>query len=166
MPKCEILHDSFSPRILRGELTNRISSDGPTPEKQAEQIMAIYPVLKGQKSTSTNFIPPRGLNSGANVQSQPVEQQNDLIDFGQNNDCPPAVQKPAEPAPGPQPEIDPHHKSTAEIQTMLSATGSPILPEGSLIDFHEDLKKDLPQNGNIKRGDTEESHDEFVDALE
>lgn len=144
-----------------------MSSDAPTPEKQAEQIMAIYPVVTGQKPNGTNVIPPRGPTTGSNAQSAPVDEQgDDLIDFGQDDDPAPPAPKPAESsAPGSEPKIDPHHRSTAEIQTMLSATGSPTSAGEPLIDFHQDLKKDLPQT-SLKRGDTDESHDEFVDALE
>lgn len=132
--------------------------------------MAIYPVVRGQMANGANVIPPRASSvTGANAQcSTPVDQQNDdLIDFGQNDDPAPPAPKLAESsaAPGAEPKIDPHHRSTADIQSMLSATGSPTAPGEPLIDFHQDLKKDLPRT-SLKRGDTEESHDEFVDALE
>jgi hypothetical protein len=146
-----------------------MSSDAPTPQKQAEQIMAIYPILRGQKVNGPNVIPPRGSLTGANAQrsTQADQQGDDLINFGQNDDPAPPVSNPAgsSAGPGAEPKIDPHHRSTAEIQSMLSATGTPTAPGEPLIDFHQDLEKDLPR-ADLKRGDTGESHDEFVDALE
>lgn len=165
--------------------------DGPTPEKQTEQILAIYPILKGQKPNTRNVIPARSSISGSigsishphhaehSVQRHSTEQHpndhhahgpskagggDDLIDFGQNDSQPPAPKQP-EPKlkPEERPAIDVHHKSTAEIQSLLSQTGSRA-PGGPLIDFHEDLKTTLP--AGLKRADTAESSDEFVDAHE
>lgn len=165
--------------------------DGPTPEKQTEQILAIYPILKGQKPNTRNVIPSRSSISGSirsishpnhaehSIQRHPTEQHpnehhangpsaagggDDLIDFGQNDSQPPAPKQP-EPKlkPEERPAIDVHHKSTAEIQSLLSQTGSRA-PGGPLIDFHEDLKTTLP--AGLKRADTAESSDEFVDAHE
>ncbi|KAB5551139.1 Oxysterol-binding protein [Coniochaeta sp. 2T2.1] len=158
--------------------------DGTNPEKQAQQIMAIYPILKGQWRDTRNIIPPRGSSSGPSSHPPPAEQHpaqhqrvqphpapapppaadqgNDLIDFGQNDAQPPAPKQP-EPAPAERPAIDPHHPSTTEIQAMLSQTGSSA-SGGSLIDFHQDIKSALP--AGLKRADTAESSDEFVDAHE
>jgi hypothetical protein len=161
-------------------LLTGLESDGPTPEKQTEQILAIYPILKGQKSSTVNAIPPRGSVSGPSShhiatekppQDQPVaEKRDDLIDFGQNDSSPPAPsQRETQPEitpdakPENRPAIDPSHKSTAEIQSMLSETGSRA-PGGPLIDFHQDMKTSLP--AGFKRADTAESSDEFVDAQE
>jgi len=119
--------------------------------------MAIYPIVKGQQPKRRISIPPRGPISGLSSRATATpaaSNEGDLIDFGQNE---------AAPSAGPPPPLDPSHKSTAEIQTMLSATGTRTNTEGSLIDFHEDLKKSLPAGG-VKRNDTSESNDEFVDA--
>jgi hypothetical protein len=173
-------------------LLTTTSRDGSTPEKQTEQILAIYPILKGQKPNTRNVIPPRSSISGpsshpSQAEEHPIEQdglqqhgteqhpseprsaeppaagvEEDLIDFGQNETQPPASKQP-ESKPEERPAIDVHHKSTAEIQSLLSQTGSPA-PGGPLIDFHQDLKTSLP--AGIKRTDTAESNDEFVDAQE
>lgn len=118
--------------------------------------MAIYPVIKGQKSATKNSIPPRTSTATTSGQDTP-----NLIDFSHDNT--PATPQEAKPSSETKAEVDPRHKSTAEIQTMLSATGSPA-HSGPLIDFHDDLKTSLPQK--LSRGDTEESQDEFVDAQE
>lgn len=166
--------------------------DGATPEKQTEQILAIYPILKGQRPNTKNIIPPRGSISGPGSHSpqaeshrteqHPTEQRepaqhtfehraaqppatgggDDLIDFGQNESQSPAPKQP-EPKPEQRPAIDANHKSTVEVQSLLSQTGSPA-PGGPLIDFHQDLKTTLP--AGLKRADTTESNDEFVDAQE
>lgn len=175
---------------VRTNLTDRTQialthpySDGPTPEKQCEQILAIYPILKGQKPVSRHSIPPRGSVSGHSSRQPPAEQPaadqgGDLIDFGQNDPHPPASNQPEvkpESKPDPnldakpgseqenRPVLDAYHKSTADIQSMLSHTGSPA-PGGPLIDFHQDIKTTLP--AGLKRADTTESSDEFVDAHE
>ncbi|KAK4240842.1 Oxysterol-binding protein-like protein OBPalpha [Achaetomium macrosporum] len=141
--------------------------DGSTPEKQAEQIMAIYPIVKGQKFDQRNMIPPpRASHSEPKEpQKEPNGDCGNLIDF--DDDTSTALPQPSnkdqseEQNRGYRPPIDPSHNSTSEIQEMLSSTGSRA-KEGPLIDFHEDMKKDLP--GTIKRTDTAESEDEFVDA--
>jgi hypothetical protein len=46
------------------------------------------------------------------------------------------------------------------VQELLASTGS--RKDGPLIDFHHDMKSNLP--GSIKRADSIESDDEFVDA--
>lgn len=151
--------------------TDEAHSDDSSPEKQSEQILAIYPILKGQKPLTKNIIPPRGCVSGSSIQEPhdppPKDKGDDLIDFGQDDEAPPPAQRQPESKPQPEPEerpaIDPKHKSTAGIQSMLSDTGS-TKSGGSLIDFHDDMKKNLPSS--LKREDTTESNDEFVDALE
>ncbi|KAJ9157724.1 Oxysterol-binding protein-like protein OBPa [Pleurostoma richardsiae] len=134
--------------------------DSDTPEKQVEQILAIYPIVKGQKPDPRNVIPPRGSSlsgtSGRRPMSSsheepPAQQEDDLIDFGQH-DTPATVSKP-EPR---------KTESTGEISSMLKETGHPA-PNGPLLDFHDDIKKNLP---GVRRSDTESSHDEFVDAQE
>lgn len=118
--------------------------------------MAIYPIVKGQQPNRRISIPPRGSISGLSSRATATpaaSNEGDLIDFGQNEASSPA---------GPPPPLDTSHKSTTEIQTMLSATGTRANTEGSLIDFHEDMKKSLP--AGVKRTDTSESNDEFVDA--
>lgn len=75
---------------------------------------------------------------------------------------PPSVTERSEPETlGAKPPIDSSHGSTAEIQEMLSSTGTRA-DGGPLINFHKDMKKGLPTD--LKRTDTGESNDEFVDA--
>lgn len=146
--------------------------DGPTPERQCEQILAIYPILKGQKPNTKNIIPPRGASSERSSHHSPAEQHprqqqsadkgGDLIDFGQHDADPPA-QKQAKTVSENPPAKDAHNDSTAEIQSMLSETGSPA-SGGPLIDFHQDMNTSL--GAGLKRADTAESSDEFVDAHE
>ncbi|KAK3328852.1 hypothetical protein B0H66DRAFT_539538 [Apodospora peruviana] len=138
--------------------------DGTTPEKQAEQIMAIYPVVKGQVYNRRISIPPRARSSFSGSSSQPTTAHSensggggDLIDFGQNDAAAPSPAAVEE-----NPPLDATHKSTTEIQTMLSATGGKV-HDGPLIDFHQDMQKNLPST-SLKRADTSESNDEFVDA--
>lgn len=111
--------------------------------------MAIYPIITGQKPDQRNVIPPR--TPGPAVNSQPVMQpeqhtgkpsQDDLIDFSQND-------APATPAPVPVPvpaageaDITNATQSKDEIEKLLHSTGKPA--EGPLIDFQDDMKKDLP----------------------
>ncbi|KAH8815080.1 hypothetical protein F5884DRAFT_771048 [Xylogone sp. PMI_703] len=129
--------------------------DGKTPEEQTKQILAVTPIVRGQKF-HREAIPPH------HAQSQSVSRQvshdpqgeathEDLIDFGQNdsNTVPAQTAKPT------------------DVEKALMSTGH-VAPQGSLIDFHEDMKKDLPSGASdqkLKRQDTDtQSVDEFVDA--
>ncbi|KAK0618466.1 hypothetical protein B0T17DRAFT_538004 [Bombardia bombarda] len=160
--------------------------DGTTPERQTAQILAIYPIIAGQKIERRISIPRRG-NSLTRPSSQatpaiptptPSNNGDDLIDFGQADAQPKVVQKQEEEVSKPavseeeRPALDAAHKSTAEIQTMLAATGARA-SEGPLIDFQQDLKKDLPPatatatataTSGLRRSGTDDSNDEFVDA--
>jgi hypothetical protein len=125
--------------------------------------MAIYPIVKGQKFNQKNVIPPRASLSDLHARPKDTDgDEPDLIDFGDDSS---AAQQPSSMAQprhtGNPPPLDPSHRSTAEVQEMLSSTGTRA-KEGPLIDFHEDMKKDLPSS--IKRTDSAESDDEFVDA--
>lgn len=111
-------------------------------------MLAIYPIVAGQKASQKNAIPQRASFTETSTAAS-ASASGDLIDFGQEDSAAP---------------IDAGHKSTSEIQSMLLATGDKA-PEGSLIDFHDDLQKELPPAG-IQRSDTGESHDDFVDANE
>ncbi|KAK1834816.1 Oxysterol-binding protein-like protein OBPalpha [Podospora conica] len=130
--------------------------DGTTPEKQAEQIMAIFPIVKGQKWEPKHVIPPR-------TPSQAPHPDGHLVDVSDApHTLPPSVTERSEPETlKPKPPLDSSHASTTEIQQMLSSTGTRA-QGGPLIDFHKDLQKGLPTD--LKRTDTEESKDEFVDA--
>lgn len=79
-----------------------------------------------------------------------------MIDFGQD-DTPAELPKPVQH----QVKDDPKVESTGEISGMLKSTGK--ASEGPLIDFHEDLKKNVPE---VRRSDTTGSNELFVDAKE
>lgn len=110
------------------------------PEKQTEQILAIYPIVAGQTLNKETAIPPPASSSKAAHEpvepaaEKPVEPvvekpkgEDSLIDFGNDETATPAV------------------KSPDEIERMLAATGKPA--DGPLIDFAQDMKKDLPADG-------------------
>ncbi|KAI1333140.1 Oxysterol-binding protein [Xylariaceae sp. FL0255] len=119
--------------------------DGQTPEKRAEQIMTIYPILPGQKPNDKNT---KHVSTPA-APSASKDASGDLIDFGQSDAAP------ATPA-----------KSSSEISAMLNATGQKA-NGGPLLDFTTDMKNDLPStNAGLKRADTAESNNEFFDAEE
>ncbi|KAI0383762.1 hypothetical protein F5Y04DRAFT_249641 [Hypomontagnella monticulosa] len=129
--------------------------DASTPEKQAEQIMAIYPIIPGQDSKDWNLIPPSSPGGHTTTAEKPAAEgaMADLIDFGQNDASAASAAAPAK-------------KDSKDISAMLQATGHE--QEGSLIDFTSDMKKDLPpikeNPAGLKRGDTAESNDDFFDA--
>lgn len=142
--------------------------DGESPEKQAAQIMAIFPIVKGQKWEAKNVIPPRASISGpaAPTPSSSKLDEGDLIDFGQNESSTEHQeltegQKKGELQSETKPPLDSAHNSTAEIQQMLASTGTRA-PQGPLVDFHQGMKKSIPSKP--KRVDTDDSNDEFVDA--
>ena len=124
--------------------------------------MAIYPIVKGQKANQRNAIPPRGASfTGPSAHQAPeADGSGDLIDFG-SDDKPTDLPAPMQATNSGQKQ-DPKVESTGEISGLLKQTGTPA-SNGPLIDFHEDLRKGIP---SVKRSDTEESHDEFVDAHE
>jgi oxysterol-binding protein-related protein 8 len=149
----ETVGSSFDIKFDATHRADARDSDATDPKKQIEQILDIYPITPGQKASSAHSIPPRGSISQA---PPPQPKQNDLIDFGQD-DTPAAPPEPVEHQLKDQPKVE----STGEISGMLKSTGK--TSEGPLIDFHEDLKKNVP---DIRRSDTTGSNDVFVDAKE
>ena len=123
--------------------------------------MAIYPVVAGQKFNQTNLIPSRASLSEQNAQPKDVASgEGDLIDFGGNGlepQQPPANAQPL--TSGTQPLLY-LSQPGATTEELLASTG--IRQEGALNDFHHDLKRGLPSS--VKRADSTESDDEFVDA--
>ncbi|KAI0394819.1 Oxysterol-binding protein [Xylariaceae sp. FL0594] len=99
--------------------------DGNTPQKQAEQILAIYPILPGQV-VKEREIPPPHTHTAEKPPSG--DKGGDLIDFGQNEATAPAK---------------PIRQPSSDIPSLLEATGH-NKAEGPLLDFTQDLKKDLP----------------------
>jgi len=109
------------------------------PEKQAEQIKAIYPIVDGQIAA------PDSLDSNPTA-SQKIAPSaapdtegpagDDLIDFGQKDGG--AAQP--EPQPVEKSEVPP---TPDEIEKMLASTGKKA-DGGPLLDFSEDVKKSLP----------------------
>lgn len=139
----------FHPQVLR-LVTNNLASDASDPKTLTEQILAIYPILPGQKSGAAQLPPRQHTDEAPPLQPR----NNDLIDFGQDS-TPADLPRPSMPPSGGDPKVE----STGEISGLLKATGTPA--EGPLIDFHDDLKNKLP---TIKREDTSGSNDVFVDA--
>ncbi|EPE28032.1 Oxysterol-binding protein-like protein [Glarea lozoyensis ATCC 20868] len=208
--------------------------DGDTPEKQVEQILAITPILPGQKPNqknqippshqqaaeksaaeksttenstataatatpspppSTQNLPPAPLASAGNTKATPspistpkaapisspkvapISHENDLVDFGQNDSAPPqksAIQSQM-PADLYAAQTQNGGQKQKELeQTLLSTSTSRENQGGPLLDFHDDLKRDLPAGGTetekarhaaLLRKDTDtDSLDEFVDA--
>ncbi|KAK4231798.1 hypothetical protein QBC38DRAFT_465597 [Podospora fimiseda] len=135
--------------------------DATTPEKQAAQIMAIYPIVKGQRLEHKIVIPPRTSLSdqAARPPTSPGKDGDNLINLKDEKPSSAPVTSPETKPAGPKPALDSAHESTTEIQAMLAATGTRA-KEGPLIDFHKDMKKGLP------RSNTDDSHDDddFVDA--
>ena len=85
-----------------------------------------------------------------------------MIDFGSDE---PVHQEPSPKeqsnASGNQPPLDPSHPSTADVQELLDSTGTH--KQGALIDFHDDMKRDLPVSTKPTTSSIE-SDDEFLDA--
>ncbi|KAI1082989.1 Oxysterol-binding protein [Whalleya microplaca] len=102
------------------------------PEKQSEQIMAIYPIIPGQKSSEWNMIPPSASAGNPRAAAKPAADD-DLIDFGQNDAAPPSG--------GSTPKA---RKDSKSISGILASTGHKAEGGQPLIDFAGDLKKDLP----------------------
>lgn len=86
------------------------------PEEQAAQIKAIYPIVKGQKSTLES--------SPANSPAQNPQDGGPDVETKTGADL-----------STPKPPSD-------AVETILASTGKQT--DGPLIDFADDLKKDLP----------------------
>ncbi|RAL62390.1 hypothetical protein DID88_004956 [Monilinia fructigena] len=139
--------------------------DGDSPQKQTEQILAVYPILPGQPSTS---ISASG-NSGS-ITPQEKDKEN-LIDFSNDSPVPAQYQIPAD-LHAAQTQNNGQQQKDLE-RTLQSTSTVQGQTQGSLIDFHDDLKKDLPAatdtqgtaTSTLYRQDTDtHSLDEFVDA--
>ena len=121
--------------------------------------MAIYPIVNGQRFVEKNPIPPRTPIASPSKETHPPVLTADHEKLDHHEEAAMA-KEPVDTTPKVHPPLDHSHESTTEIQTLLAATGT-VAKEGPLIDFHQDMKKDLPA---IKKVDSEDSHDEFVDA--
>jgi len=153
MPTCEF--GSLNRAVIPDKVAMlTCTSDGDTPEKQIQQILAVTPILRGQKSNESFSIPPPRQNQQqAPPPSQTTRGESDLIDFGQND----------APAAPPRPTQDTHGgQSKSNVEQMLESTSTGQATQAPLLDFQDDMKKDLP---TLLRKDTDtRSIDEFVDA--
>ncbi|TRX97976.1 hypothetical protein FHL15_001186 [Xylaria flabelliformis] len=150
--------------------------DADTPQKQAEQMMAIYPILEGQ-AANERVIPPHHATpkkiqkpdsataststTTASTTAASTNDGGDLIDFGQNDE---PEREPANTKPPAKVE---NQRSSADITQLLESTGQKA--NGPLLNFTEDLKKGLPSDKaqvhqRMKRAGTADSNDAFFDA--
>lgn len=144
-------------------------SDGDTPEKQVEQILAVTPILRGQKSNEKHVIPSYQSQQQSQPQQQPKKATADLIDFGQDEPSPTVTETrpemPHQPSDPQAAQSKNGGQSQKDMEQMLASTS--IVQggqgQGPLVDFHNDIHNSLPQV-MLKRSDT--SEDEFVDAEE
>ncbi|KAK7924357.1 hypothetical protein PG985_006411 [Apiospora marii] len=116
--------------------------DGATPAKQAEQVMAIYPVVAGQKPSQLNMIPPRA--SSDQLSRTVSTQNNDLINVGQSHESPSSPVLTKDPV-AETIAVKHDSKNSTDIQELLEGTGQKA--DGPLIDFAGDLKQELPRDG-------------------
>lgn len=72
---------------------------------------------------------PKSVKQSTNRLVEKPKEEDSLIDFGNDEASTPATKKPN------------------EIEILLAATGKPA--EGPLIDFTQDLRKDLPADGDL-----------------
>ena len=137
------------------------NSDGPTPQAKTEQILAITPILRGQKPRQQFNIPPKHQQEPQPQPQQPQQQLqqppqqppqamgNDLIDFGQGA---PQQQLP------PQQRIPQQQHHQQELQRQQSMDQD-VAPAG----LQQPLEPAMGQP--MHRVDTATDElDEFVDA--
>ncbi|KAI2626320.1 Oxysterol-binding protein [Xylaria nigripes] len=120
--------------------------DGATPAQKTQQIMSIYPILPGQ-TTHERVIPPHHA-SAAHPSTNGKDSNN------QGNSTPPNVEG----------------DSSSSITGLLNATGQKANC-GPLLDFTEDLKKNIPSEKpklpqRTRRAEINDSDDAFFDAEE
>ncbi|KAI9650493.1 Oxysterol-binding protein OBPa [Ciborinia camelliae] len=162
------------------------SIDGESPQKQTEQILAVYPILPGQKSMEKNRIPPQHHQhteqanpvpapvsaAAAPVPLPPLEKEKEnLIDFRSDSSAPAPAHIPAD-LHAAQTQNNGQQQKDLE-RTLQSTSTAQGQNQSSLIDFQDDLRKDLPAatdtqgtaSATLYRLDTDtHSLDEFVDA--
>ena len=114
-----------------------LSSNAPTPDGKAQQILAIAPILKGQQSTQKFSVPAPYYEAThvPNSTSQPPIGSADLIDFRQG-------------APVPAQQMAPK-------QARQSDNAPPGLQEPQNSDLNQPLKRQDTATDEV---------DEFVDA--
>ena len=112
-------------------------SDGPSPEAKVKQILAVAPILAGQKVAAVD-----GVNGGSFTQNHALQEpadSGDLLDFGTLS----------------APALAPNGQSSTTNHELSPEVGN--APPG--------LQQPLQPTQPIKRIDTQEgSIDEFVDA--
>jgi len=166
--------------------------DGKTAKEQVEQILAVTPILPGQKSNQENAIPPQ--HSSATPQTSkapsaaagPSATERDTVDNGQKDtqQSQPSQQSqssqlPRLPSDLRTAQVQNNGKQQKDLESTLRSTSTSEHSQGPLLDLHNDLRRDLPSAGssveaqrktgdesvNLKRHDTGSSNaDEFVDA--
>lgn len=166
-------------------------SDGASPQEQTEQILAVYPILPGQKSTEKNHIPPQ--HHQHTEQANPIptpapvpavapaapatllpqeKDKENLIDLRSDSPAPAQSQHVPADLQAAQAQHNGQQQKNLE-RTLQSTSTAQGQTQGSLIDFQDDLRKDLPAatdaqgtaTSALYRQDTDtHSVDEFVDA--
>ncbi|KAI1437645.1 Oxysterol-binding protein [Xylaria sp. CBS 124048] len=157
--------DGESEDVEKLEWIINATIDGATSAKQTEQILAIYPILPGQV-INERAIPPYDAsathsNTAGNASSN--NNQGDLIECGEGNSTTtPAAKDEKRSSSGPGGNAD-----------LLDTQGQN--PDGPLLGFTEDLKRDLPSEkakmttptpSRTRRAGTNDSDDAFFDAEE
>ncbi|EKD15566.1 oxysterol-binding protein [Drepanopeziza brunnea f. sp. 'multigermtubi' MB_m1] len=169
------------------------SIDGTTPEQQTEQILAITPILQGQKSNEKNPIPLSHQRSESYTsphtevpaavvapvpalsENEPLKAapaaapfSNDLIDIHQGGPAETQQTSYQVPADLYAAQTLNNGQQQKDLENLLRSTSSPKPSEGPLLNFHDDLKMDLPSASGgkaiLKREATDGSIDEFADA--
>jgi hypothetical protein len=139
---------SYLPLTPQNRHANNFRRDGTTPEKQVAQILAIYPIVKGQKHNQNHAIPPHHHNHAQppKINGASGDRNGDLIDLSDDSATKPPT------------------NGTAAA-TVAAAQEK---KNGPLNDFQNDLKKDLPntgeKNGTKAVSASADSDDEFHDA--
>lgn len=148
------------------------------PEKQVEQILAIYPIVEGQKLAQNDIIPPhKGGSQPAAPAPAPAPAPVPASVPAPAPAATAATAAPAStparapiqvPAPAPAPPATSNGRTAGEslldlgagddaaapprepaahkpdvVESALASTGK--TPEGPLLDFTQEMKKDLPQ---------------------
>jgi oxysterol-binding protein-related protein 8 len=154
------------------------SSDGQTPEEQCKQILAITPIVKGQKPDGKYDIPSRQSLEQKRASHEVSRQtastadsgHGDLIDLGG-------------PSASTSAPAQAQQKASVQGNENVAVSGSPAPPHPSQSNpsavetYHQELKEMLPgvqntqgagvlpQGNKITRTDSNNSQlDEFVDA--
>lgn len=141
-----------------GSLANKQCRDSKDPQKALKQILAIAPILPGQKESTEFEIPPQ-----TKQESTPPKASEDLIDFGEAS------------APAPAAQTTPKATAAAPSSSLLDDDVTAGVKNIDLDSHRKTMEKlapdstthvgtDVSKDAIMRKDSQTDDLDEFVDA--